>query len=367
MSILPPDHAPRTPHPLDDTSLQDLEAIRLLLTGSSVIDWHQMAFSDESEVQRFLRVNEFDPDDEQDMRRLDELRAEAVEYLTRQLEYRIPAEVASGMPAHELLLTASRKGRYQTYACIVLKVMHVMHHLNGREALFRLPVSDDQVFGLVESKVVHVVEEIRGAGYPITEFAWSRKERDSLITKLLAKRDSIAVHVYDKLRFRLITRRREDLPAVLREMFHRLIPFNYVIPGQTVNQLLPFRRLLEETPALRRHVDQLQQGLDLEEPVGPTNTFSSSGYKVLNFVADLPIRIEAVLRHVGMSSLGDLDLDPRGVVFVLSEFQLIDAETAAENERGDNSHAAYKERQKITVKARLTRGMRQRVRSDRDR
>ncbi|MCS6911795.1 MAG: TIGR04552 family protein [Myxococcales bacterium] len=366
MSIVPPDQPLHAPHPLDHTSLQDLEAIRLLLTGSSVIDWHQLAFSSEAEVRRFLRVNEFDPDDERDMRRLDELRAEAVEYLTRQLEYRIPPEVASGMPAHELLLTASQKGRHQTYACIVLKVMHVMHHLNSREALFRLPVSDDQVFGLVESKVVHVVEEIRGAGYPIVEFAWSRKERHSLITKLLAKRDSIAAHVYDKLRFRLITRRREDLPAVLQEMFHRLIPFNYVIPGQTVNRLLPFRRLLEETPALRRYADQLQQGLDLEEPTGPDNTFSSSGYKVLNFVVDLPVRIESVLRHVG-SSLGDLGLDPRGVVFVLSEFQLIDAETAADNERGDNSHAAYKERQRIMVKARLTRGMRQRVRSDRER
>ncbi len=43
------------------------------------------------------------------------------------------------------------------------------------------------------------------------------------------------------------------------------------------------------------------------------------------------------------------------------------AETAVQNEQGENSHTAYKERQKITVKARLTRGMRQRARSDKDR
>lgn len=364
MSTFPQDPAPRAAHPLDDTSLADLEAIRLLLSGSSVIDWHQLAFSDEAEVERFLRVNEFDPADEADMHRLEALREEAVEYLTRHFEYRIPEDVAALTPVPELLLLASRKGRYQTYACIVLKVMHVLHHLNGRETLFRLPVSDVQIFGLVEAKVVQVVEAIRAAGHPITEFSWSRKERDSVITKLLAKRDSIAAHVYDKLRFRLITRRKEDLPAVLRELLHRLVPFNYVIPGQTVNQILPFRRLVESSEVLRRYVDQLQSDIDLEETQEAGNSFSGPGYKVINFVADLPVRIEAVLRHVGAPCA--VDLDPRSVVFVPTEFQLVDAETAVANEQGENSHAAYKERQKITVKARLTRGMRQRVRSDRE-
>ena len=101
--------------------------------------------------------------------------------------------------------------------------------------MFKLPVSDDEVFGFVENKVLKVVEEIRGAGYPIVEFAWSRKERDSLITKLLAKKASIAASVYDKLRFRLITRSRDDLAPVLMEICHRLVPFNYIIPGESVN------------------------------------------------------------------------------------------------------------------------------------
>ena len=59
--------------------------------------------------------------------------------------------------------------------------MHVLQHLDGREILFKLPVSDDQVFGLVRSKVVQIVDQMRSAGLPIVEFAWSRKERDSLI------------------------------------------------------------------------------------------------------------------------------------------------------------------------------------------
>lgn len=348
------------PDRMSETTLADLEAIRLLLSGSSVIDWHQLAFTDLKEVHRFLRINEFNPDDSQDMDRLEELRAEAVEYLTRNFHYRIPEEIAETVPAAELLLAASQRGRYQTYACMVLKVMHVLNHLDGREVLFRLPISDDQLFGIVEAKVVQIVDAMRGAGLPIVEFAWSRKERDSLITKLLAKRDSIAAHVYDKLRFRLITRRHEDLGPVLRELLCRLVPFNYIIPGQSVNRLLPFERLCQEFPSLRRHVEGLQTAEDINLGDEAKNEFSAQSFRVINFVADLPLRLESVLRDLNVSCTENDEWNPRAVVFVLTEFQVMDAATAATNEQGEASHAVYKERQHIEVKARLTRGMKSR-------
>jgi uncharacterized protein (TIGR04552 family) len=329
--------------------------MRLLLSGGSVIDWHRLGFSDGMEVDRFLRVNELDPARPEDMERLEELREEAVEYLTRNFGYRIPEAVASGMPARELFLLASSRGRRQIYACMVLKAMHVLHHLAGRELLFKLPVSDDEVFGFVEAKVVKVVEEIRAAGYPIVEFAWSRKERDSLITKLLAKKASIAAHVYDKLRFRLITRSMDDLPAVLNELLHRLVPFNYVIPDESVNGILSFRRLVDENPSLARYTDQLQVPLDAEEMRGDgSNEFSGPSYRVINFVTDLPVRIDEYLCRVPQA-----EDDLGSVIFVLTEFQVMDAETARKNEEGENSHQAYKDRQQERVKARLsgTRGL----------
>jgi uncharacterized protein (TIGR04552 family) len=161
---------------LESFELHDLEAIRLLLTGGSVIDWHRLDFEDEAQVNRFLRVNEFDPTSDADIDRLEQLRADAVDYLVKNFHYRIPDDVGGELPAKDLFLVASRKGRKQTYACIVLKAMHVMHHLVGRELLFKLPISSDEVFHLVEEKVVRVVDELRGAGYPIIEFAWSRKD-----------------------------------------------------------------------------------------------------------------------------------------------------------------------------------------------
>jgi uncharacterized protein (TIGR04552 family) len=338
-------------HRLADASLGDVEAMRLLLGGGSVIDWHRLAFSDAAEVDRFLRVNEFDPRSQGDMERLEELREDAVEYVTRNFGYRIPEEVAVGMPARELFLLASSKGRKQMYACIVLKAMHVMHHLAGRELLFKLPIADDEVFGFVEAKVVKVVEEIRAAGYPIAEFAWSRKERDSVLTKLLAKKSTIAANVFDKLRFRLITRSKSDLPAVITELLNRLVPFNYVIPGESVNGILPVRRLIEETPSYARWLDQLQPVDDGSRDT-LQNEFSGRSYRVINFVADLPIRVDQVLSRI--QDAGGTDLG--SIIFVLTEFQVMDAETARRNEEGENSHTLYKDRQHQRVKARLSGG-----------
>ena len=77
-------------HRLEQATLADVESMRLLLRGSSVIDWHRLSFADVGEVDRFLLLNEFDPTNADDMDRLEELRADAVEYLTRNFSYRIP-------------------------------------------------------------------------------------------------------------------------------------------------------------------------------------------------------------------------------------------------------------------------------------
>ena len=64
--------------------------------------------------------------------------------------YRVPpsqfrlrdSEAVEAATLEELLLLASSHGHRQLCACAILKVMHIIHHLAGRELLFRLPVSD---------------------------------------------------------------------------------------------------------------------------------------------------------------------------------------------------------------------------------
>src|SRR3954451_24249845 len=234
---------------MSELTLADIDAVRLLLRGDSVIDWHRLNYADHAEVDRFLRLNEFDPDNDEEMARLEDVRSDAVEYLSRAFAMAIPDEVAADLPARDLFLVASSHGPHQKWACVVLKVMHIIHHINGRQALLKVSVSDEVIFREIELKVLQVVEQLRAAGAPLTEFEWSRKPRDSQITKLLAKRSTLAANIYDKLRFRLIVPTHEDLSAMLATLTRQLIPFNYVVPGESVTQLVYLRHVVHRSRA----------------------------------------------------------------------------------------------------------------------
>lgn len=337
---------PRVARPpaLAELSPADIEALRILLRGDSVVDWHRLAFTDHAEVDRFLRLNEFDPGSDDELARLDELREEAVEYLARAFQLAVPDDVAGDVAARDLFLIASRQGPQQRWACVVLKVMHIIHHINGRAALLKVAVSDELIFREIELKVMQVVEELRAAGAPIAEFEWSRKPRDSQITKLMAKRSTLAANIYDKLRFRLIVPHHDDLVPTLVTLTRQLIPFNYVVPGESVN------RLVDLPEVLRAHA-RLNGGEPA--PAGgpaPHNEFSGPEYRIVNFVADLPLRLERLMPRAEMPP------ELSHVVFVLTEFQVADKATALRNESGASSHEAYKARQHERVRERLFRG-----------
>jgi uncharacterized protein (TIGR04552 family) len=323
---------------VSELTLADIDAVRLLLRGDSVIDWHRLNYADHAEVDRFLRLNEFDPDNDDEMARLEDVRSEAVEYLSRAFAMAIPDEVAADLPARDLFLVASSHGPHQKWACVVLKVMHIIHHINGRGALLKLSVSDEIIFREIELKVMQVVEQLRAAGAPLAEWEWSRKPQDSQITKLLAKRSTIAANIYDKLRFRLIVPTPDDLVPMIATLTRQLIPFNYVVPGESVNQLVDLPQVLQG------RLDGAPAAIE-----NPYNEFSGPEYRIINFVADLPLRVDRLLSHA------ELPPDGTHVVFMLTEFQIADKATALRNESGASSHEAYKARQNERVRMRLFR------------
>ncbi len=329
--------------PLDHIELQDANELRLLLRGESVIDWHRLDYSSEADSRRLLALNSLDWDDPGDRERLEILRNHAVDYLRRVLKLHVDDEIAHAAPFIDLPLMASgRLGtrKQQRNACVLLKVMHILYHLDARELRTRLALSDSELFESVEQSVLEIFDQLREVGAPVVEFQWSRKTRESLLTKMLVKRETSAARVFDRLRFRLIVKHQEDIVPTLRTMLRKLIPFNYVVPGQTVNTLVDLRDLDAIGPSR----------LTTDEGRRPdTNEFSGANFRVINFIADLPVRVD------GLVDPSELDADRGNVVFVLAEFQLIDAQTAALNEEGESSHAAYKNRQHARVRERMLR------------
>src|SRR5512137_4943 len=335
----------------------DAEVLRLILKGGSVIDWRRLRFRSAAEVDRFLHLHLFDLEDPRDEARLRAVLAQAVEYLRSAYGYRVAAAVAAPEDLRTLFLLASgvaEPSRYRRIACVVLKVMHVVHHVEARELLFRTPMREADLADRVERRVMAVARHMVEAGLPVVEFQGNRKSRASLVTKLLVKKESVAAQVFDRVRYRVITRTGADVAPVLRHLFEVLFPFNYVVPGQSENSLLAFRRLVGEHPHARELAPRLQEPLELE--AGKTkrdNPFSEASYRALHFVVDLPVRIDDILPD-GPPPDGE---DLGRIVFSMVEFQVMDEETSRRNEQGAANHRRYKKRQAVSALRRLSRGL----------
>lgn len=333
----------------------DLETLRLILRSDSVIDWKRLHFKDRADVDHFLRSNLFDPDEPQDIRRLFSILRQSVEYLRGTFRYKVAAPVAEPREIQDLFLLASglaEPRRLRRIACVVLKVMHTVHHVEARELLHRARVSEVEIAQMVDHRVRETVDRlVREEGLPIIAFDGSAKSRQSVVTKLISKRENVAAQIYDRHRYRVVVKDRDGLVAVVLALAHELFPFNYVVPGQTQNTLVSIGELIEQHPSLAPMAAHLVDEDDHARH-GP-NEFSGRSYRILNFIVDLPLRIDAT----ALATRRDRDEDLGRVVFAPVELQVVDAPTAEANERGENSHVRYKKRQLRRVLGRLSRGL----------
>lgn len=353
---------PQAPKRLEALSLLDVEALRLILLGSSVIDWQRLAFTRRDEVDRFLRLCRFDPDSPSDQAWMRGVLRDAVEYLRETFRYRVAAPVADPSEIHDLFLFASgaREPQFRKIACIVLKVCHVIHHIEGRDLFHRLPLAEEAFGELAEDRVMAVFREMRDAGFPIQVARSSTKSRASLISKLLLKAETLAAEIYDRNRFHVVVAEHADVLPMLHGLTQRLFPFHLVVPGQTENSLVDFRGVCDATPAWVPFLGALQFGVDFSSGSGPKRKQEEAGrnessgltYKALKFVVDMPLRIDdRLISHEIISATR------ARIVHCLVEIQIVDAATARLNDKGENNHRRYKRRQRLRVLRRLSRGL----------
>lgn len=328
---------------------RELDVLRHVLNGGSVIDWRRLEFTTREEVDAHLRLNKLNWHDPRDARYMRQVVSDAVRFLEGQLERKIVDEVAHADDVRDIFLLARREStrRVRMDACFMLKVMNIINHLNGRELLFRMAVSERDLTFMAHAEISRVVDRMREEGFPIIDFEGGEKTRESMVLKLLAKRDTLAAQIYDKIRFRVTVASTEDIIGVILYFTRHLFPFNYVIPGQSRNEIVRFPSEVEE-PSIPGAVPR---GGVVEGDLRYVNEFSGPTYRHLDFVADLPLRLDQFVNLTG-----DADLERLGsVVYAMIEFQVIDRRTAHENEAGENTHEAYKSRQRERVIRRLER------------
>ncbi len=320
----------------------DVREMLTILQGDSVIDWPKLHYRSLPAINDFLRVCQFDPAKPEDMARLNEIHLSAVRYIRNVLNLRLPTQVAQPNQIHDLFLYASSDNAHARIACLTLKVMLVVYHLEAGELAFHMPHSEKDLFLRLDRRVMDVVNKMYAVGFELHEFTPSRKTDHSLITKLLARKSSMSTQVFDRIRFRLVTSRQRDILPVLYFLMRNLVPYTYVIPGESTNTIDTFPNLFKEAFAYE------VQGPELSGRAA-FNRFTHRDFRVINFCAEIPIRVDDLVQAHDPTLLGRFG----HVVFVSTEFQIFDRSSYLLNESGPAAHVLYKDRQVSEVLRRL--------------
>lgn len=337
-----------------------------LVGGLHILDIPRLNVQNLEEARDFVRSYGYDLNEEKDRTKLWNYHRRAVTFVqTHFLDegQQLPEALSDPNQLKDLsylLIYAStkdsRENSFQKWTCGILKVMHVLVHLDND--LFTVFSSEiqDQILGSYRD---HIYQDAPSGllllGNPNDPESVTLKKFDtkpfktsnSSVTKLLAKPEEVAFSILDKMGVRFVTRSLFDAFQVMRYLTRRnIISFPHIIPDQSNNNLYPVNLLLEVMETITKDRDVNEKELDqlllskLQESMGRAeykrkhNHFSSTDYRFIKFITRKLIRVEG----------------PKGEGRPLSffypyEVQIVDYETYLANMTGPASHDEYKKRQ----------------------
>jgi uncharacterized protein (TIGR04552 family) len=350
------------------------ETLRSVVGGLSALDMPRLSIKSLEEAQSFIAAYGFS-DTNEHREKLWYFHRRALVLLTERLGFtqaEIPTVLQDRKELQDLrrlLLWASsidpQESELQRWSCALLRAMHVFVH--SEMDLFSTFSEEiqKQILTPFQDCIVHdggssrtilkngeTGEEIILAGFETKPF----KTSSSTVIKLLAKRDTLAMNIFDKLGVRFITRSMFDTFKVVRFLIEEnLIGFPHVIPEQSSNNLYPVDVFLQACAEIpdedrERSPEEMQEYFDryLEENKADAaflrkeNAFSGQDYRFIKFIARRLIHIPAGEDHKKTFSF-----------FYPFEVQILDESSHKSHEGGASQHQAYKERQRLAARARV--------------
>lgn len=291
-----------------------IDAIGLILYGNSVIDFVRLNFKSDDEIENFLKLNNFVLTEPWAYRRIYHIYHDALNYL-RSLDIEIPQEFRELSDIKDLFRYASYlKGSkiLSKVSCSILKVMHIIHHLESRELMYRTSISIERLFSACEEKVSKAISELNRSGVSIFHYSTSRDNIFDRITKLTARKEIIAAQMFEKASFNIVTEKKEDVITILRYLVNHVFPFNYVVPGYTSHNYIDLLSALKGADQYSQKIDIYQFARDIPQ--------SNSQIDRIYIKVDIPLDI----RTLGID-IDDETAEKLGfTIFALTEFTITD-------------------------------------------
>lgn len=354
----------------------DPHILNVLAAGQSALDIPGLQFKTIEQAESFIKAYGFDLQNESDSKKLWYYHRRALVLLTERLGFEVH-EIPDVLrdkkdlgDLRRLIVWASsldpQEAELQRWACAFLRVMHVFVHTENdlfasfseeiqKQVLtpFQQVLYHDGTQGKIYLKSAEDLDSIELVGFESKPF----KTSSSAVIKLLAKRDALAMNVFDKLGVRFVTKSMFDTFRVLRFLAaENLVSFAHIIPDQSSNNLYPVDLFLEACQKLNDlgsslNEDQIevffqsflaQKGSETQF-LRKENDFSGQDYRFIKFITRRLIRVEKGGEGFGF--------------FYPYEVQIMDAKSHQKILAGPSEHAAYKDRQKEAARTRVLRSM----------
>jgi uncharacterized protein (TIGR04562 family) len=282
----------------------------------------------------------------------------------------VPPEVLFNDNILDLLVMASEKDKslFQTWACAVLRVAHTITHVENDLAKSFMPGIKKQIFSrfMDHLKMSRTGEYYLGEGDQKIQLKMfemkNEKSRESLILKLLHKKENVTADVFDRIGVRVVTYTKLDVILVLKYFsVNHVVSFANIKPSRTRNNLINVERFLQGIEELNAHdlsswkeedvseflerhlqLPPEEKELETDRIIKENNLYSSTLYSSLQLTGRQLITIKDFFKP---------EINYR--FFFPFEIQILDEESFNESREGRASHEEYKKNQMCAARKRV--------------
>lgn len=391
------------------------DSLDVLVGGKSALDVNSYLsrIDDKKSVENFLSGYGFDPNDPIQKAELFGNFQEAIQFIKRfflkegnsdGLDLQIPSILYTITDVADMFLLAS--GKYPQkhsqeealWAGIILKVMHTILHTDKDLRYRYFSQIQLQIFDRFYKYVVREGEDLflmnedNKEKIPLKDFETkAKKTRESIIIKLLHKKENVAEELFDRIGLRFVTHNRLDVLRVLKFLYNNyVVTIHNVKPSRSLNTLVDLNKyktlqfdLVKQ--AMREEMSEEvfayklnQLAIDClptsEDDMMLNNTHTSQEYRAIHFTSRQLIKyrnpfmdefssLRRMAKKVGeedelAKKILSIDTSPiaRDVRFFYPfEVQITDFDSHVSNTKGEASHDEYKKSQVRSAMKRIFR------------
>ncbi|MEZ4813583.1 MAG: TIGR04552 family protein [Bdellovibrionota bacterium] len=374
----------------------DWQPLNLAISGESIVDFPRLDVQNSNDAKTFVSAYGYNSDDPIVREEIWRIYFEALHFIRNVLlieDEAIPTSFFERNNQNDilkLLTEASQPDRERSaWACAILRVMHTISHLDNDLRLENFHTAREKIFSQFDPFVKEVAPRKWVFGKDLDDSISLvryqkkvRKERNSMILKLISKAQNDVELIYDSLGLRFVVEKRIDAIRLVEKFFDLgAISYANIQPRRSFNNLVDTDQLHRELDVLKTRVEnneistsqaeELFRTLDLPAPEtagSPKNQFSSQYYRALQFTcrhlihvqdSTLPM-LDRIRGQLGKSEAGKrflrsfpIVLREKKTFYYPFEIQITDRESYVENLRGRSSHRDYKAKQRHMARKRV--------------